>query len=213
LGSILNNDYKKYLYYTGWNLLLNVPMNNSIGIAVFENGQFTRIADGPVMTRTLYEPYSCASPFVMLDNGIYKMWYASMDKWEESTNGPKHFYNIKLAQSANGIDWQRKGIVCIDYQNKEEYAFGRPFILKENSLYKMWYCYRGEYYKIGYAESTDGENWVRKDQLSGIEVSKDGWDSEMLEYPFIFDCNNQRYMLYNGNGYGKTGIGIAKLIK
>ena len=28
----------------------------------------------------------------------------------------------------------------------------------------------------------------------------------MVEYPFVFDHRGSRYMLYNGNGYGATGI-------
>ena len=47
----------------------------------------------------------------------------------------------------------------------------------------------------------------------GIDVSADGWDSEMIEYPFVFDYKGQRYMLYDGNGYGKTGFGLAVLVK
>ena len=42
-----------------------------------------------------------------------------------------------------------------------------------------------------------------------IDVSLVGWDSEMIEYPFVFEHKNKRYMLYNGNHYGKTGFGIA----
>ena len=33
----------------------------------------------------------------------------------------------------------------------------------------------------------------------------------MIEYPFVFDHDGSRYMLYNGNGYGKTGFGLAVL--
>ena len=84
LGSIAEYKNQKLLYYTGWNLTLNVPMNNSIGVAILEENKFKRLGDGPVMTRTLKEPYSCASPFVMEDKGILKMWYASMDKWTDS---------------------------------------------------------------------------------------------------------------------------------
>ena len=73
----------------------------------------------------------------------------------------------------------------------------------------MWYSFRGDFYKIGYAESQDGVRWQRKDEVSEIKVSSDGWDSEMIEYPYIFECMSNRYMLYNGNGYGKSGIGIA----
>ncbi|MDH5276133.1 MAG: hypothetical protein OEW88_06890, partial [Gammaproteobacteria bacterium] len=28
-------------------------------------------------------------------------------------------------------------------------------------------------------------------------------------YAFIFDHDGKRYMLYNGNGYGRTGFGLA----
>jgi hypothetical protein len=75
----------------------------------------------------------------------------------------------------------------------------------------MWYSYRGSSYRIGYAESDDGVAWVRKDEEAGIDVSPDGWDSEMIEYPCVFDHAGSRYMLYNGNGYGATGIGLAEL--
>jgi hypothetical protein len=65
---------------------------------------------------------------------------------------------------------------------------------------------------MGYAESVNGKDWVRMDDTVGIDVSEDSdWDSEMIEYPFIFDHDGQRYMLYNGNGYGKTGFGLAVL--
>jgi hypothetical protein len=38
---------------------------------------------------------------------------------------------------------------------------------------------------------------------------RDGWDSEMIEYPFVFEHDGLRYMLYNGNGYGRSGFGLA----
>jgi hypothetical protein len=209
-GNILKAEGKTLLYYTGWNLTVTVPMNNSIGVAEMgEDGNFFRYGDGPIMTRVLEEPYSCASPFVMFEDGKYRMWYASKDKWEIVDQEPKHYYNIKYAESKDGINWNREGHAAIDYEGENDYAFGRPFVLKEDGIYKMWYAFRGDYYIIGYAESDDGINWVRKDDKAGIDVSPEGWDSEMIEYPCIFDCKGERYMLYNGNGYGKTGIGLA----
>jgi hypothetical protein len=213
LGSIVEDGDRRLLYYTGWNLTVSVPFNNSIGVAELrDDDSMHRLGDGPIMTRTLNEPYSCASPFVLKEEGVFKMWYASMDSWKDTPSGPLHFYNIKLAQSSDGISWNRFEKVAIDYESEDEYAFGRPFVLRENGVYKMWYSYRGDSYRIGYAESTNGENWVRKDDLAGISVSESGWDSEMVEYPFLFDCDEGRFMLYNGNGYGKSGLGLAKLV-
>jgi len=77
----------------------------------------------------------------------------------------------------------------------------------------MWFSYRsgdGSKYRIGYAYSIDGITWDRK-KYSGIDVSKRGWDSEMICYPFVFEHKGEIYMLYNGNNYGKTGFGLALL--
>ena len=74
----------------------------------------------------------------------------------------------------------------------------------------MWYCSRGAAYRIGYAESADGVKWERLDAQAGITVSESGWDSEMTAYPWVFSHKSTNYMLYNGNGYGRTGIGLAE---
>jgi hypothetical protein len=77
----------------------------------------------------------------------------------------------------------------------------------------MWFSYRsgtGQPYRIGYARSGDGKKWTLALPDTGIDVSAQGWDSEMIEYPFVLDHRDRRYMLYNGNGYGKTGFGISE---
>lgn len=210
LGSLVSVNGRSYLFYTGWNLTVSVPFNNSIGIAEYRNGAFFRLGDGPVMTRTLNEPYSCASPFVIHEDGRFRMWYASMDRWqEEPGGGVRHYYNIKYGESSDGTTWSREGVAAIDYKDAGEYAFGRPFVLNEGGSYRMWYSVRGDAYRIGYAVSRDGVRWERQDERAGIDVSESGWDSEMIEYPWVFDAAGRRYMLYNGNGFGRTGIGLA----
>ncbi len=70
----------------------------------------------------------------------------------------------------------------------------------------MWFCSRGDKYRIHVAESLDGVNWSRKGQDPGIDVSTEGWDSEMIEYPCVFKHNGKRYMLYAGKSFGRTGF-------
>ena len=72
----------------------------------------------------------------------------------------------------------------------------------------MWFCARGSAYRIYYAESDDGLTWQRRDEPD-LTVSESGWDNEMVEYPFVFDHDGDRYMLYAGNTFGKTGFGLA----
>jgi len=209
----VNRNGKKYQYYTGWGLGVTVPFYFYIGLAVSEDEgkSFHKISNAPVLERNEIDPYLTASPCVLIEHGVWRMWYVSCTKWELEHGKPKHYYHIKYAESKDGIKWDRTGIVCIDFKSNDEYAISRPSVLKEDGMYKMWYSYRGESYRIGYAESKDGIRWERKDDEVGIDVSESGWDSEMIEYPFVFDHKEERYMLYNGNGYGKTGIGLAVL--
>jgi hypothetical protein len=210
----------KYLYYIGWNRGHTVPYRNSIGVAVSCNGRvsFTRLFEGPVMDRTRTEPHFCAAPCVLVENGVWRMWYLSCVKWELRNGRPEPHYHIKYAESADGIDWRREGTVAIDFKTPQEGGIVRASVLREGGVYKMWYSYRGwknyrtdwdQSYRIGYAESGDGIGWKRLDHLAGIDVSESGWDSEMIAYPYVYRHGGQLYMLYNGNEFGRSGFGYA----
>lgn len=209
MGCLVKQRGMRYLYYLGWNLGVTVPWRNSIGLAVAEQGSddFKRHSLAPVMDRHPVDPYSISYPWILHDNGVWKMWYGSNLKWGKEQTDMMHL--IKYAESVDAIDWKREGRIALHFEDPVEYAMSKPCVVKEQGLYKMWYSFRGGRYRIGYAESEDGINWVRKDHLAGIDVSPSGWDSETVEYPFVFDHNGKRYMLYNGNGYGKTGFGLA----
>ncbi|MDH4439317.1 MAG: hypothetical protein QE284_02930 [Rhizobium sp.] len=201
-----------YLYYQGWNLGVTVPFRNSIGVAVRrDTGQFERLFEGPILDRTAREPHFTATPCVLEENGRWNMWYLSCVGWELEAGKPKHRYHIKHASSSNGLDWDRSGHISIDFKNDSEYAISRPSVTKAGDAWKMWYSFRGYRYRIGYAESDNGIDWERMDDHAGINVAETGWDSDMIEYPFVFHHGGATYMLYNGNDYGRTGIGLAIL--
>jgi predicted GH43/DUF377 family glycosyl hydrolase len=210
---ITTHQEHHYLYYSGWTLGQTVPFYFYIGLAVSDDdgATFRRVSPAPILGRNPVDPYLTASPCVLIEQGRWRMWYVSGTGWTLTDGAPRHYYHIKYAESDDGMHWTCDGTVCIDFKDEHEYAIARPCVLRDPDKYRMWYCYRGASYRIGYAESDDGITWQRKDDQAGIDVSPDGWDSEMLAYPYVFDHNDTRYMLYNGNGYGKTGIGLAVL--
>lgn len=214
MGSwIVHDDERLLLYYVGWNRGVTVPFRTSIGLAESHDGgeSFTRLSTGPVLDRGIHDPCFATNPCLLIEQGQWRMWYSSGVAWEARPDGPIHRYHIKYAESADGLDWRRRGLVCIDFEGAEEIALARPCVLRDQDRYRMWYSRRGASYRIGYAESTDGRSWRRLDHQAGIEVSDSGWDSEMIAYAHVFDAEGERYMLYNGNGYGATGIGLALL--
>jgi hypothetical protein len=212
-SSLVHWENRSYLYYTGWTRGVTVPFYFFGGVAISDDGEaFRRASPAPMLERNAVDPYLTASPWVVVDNGIWRMWYVSALRWTVEDGVPKHHYHIRYAESSDGLQWRRDGTVCIDFAAAGEHAFGRPCVLKDrDGTYRMWYAYRGEQYRIGYAESADGIAWRRRDADAGIAPSPSGWDARMIEYPAVFDAAGQRYMLYNGDGYGRTGIGLAIL--
>lgn len=210
-----------YLYYVGWNPSVSVPYRNAIGLAIsHDNGKtFQKAFQGAIVERNKYEPFFTASPYVIKENDKWHLWYASSTGFVVVNGKPEPLYEIKYAHSVDGIDWIRPNITCIP-PLKEYECTARPSVIKENDIYKMWFTYRGSFdyrdgvesYKIGYAESKDAINWIRNDELSGIKLSEEGWDSKMQTYPSVIIIRTKKYLFYNGNGFGKTGIGLAEWV-
>jgi len=209
IGSIVRIGSMRYLFYMGWNLGVTVPWRNAIGLAISKDGgqTYERISLAPIMDRSDADPYTLSYPWVIHDNGEWRMWYGSNLTWGKAQADMYHM--IKMATSLDGYQWQRDGKVVIEPDSSNEFAFARPCVIKIADGYRMWYAYRGSAYSIGYAESIDGQAWIRKDNEVGIATSAGQWDGECIEYPCVFDHKGVRYMLYCGNNYGQSGFGIA----
>ena len=219
-SSLVERDGKIYLFYIGWNVRDTVPYHNSVGLAFSEDKgrTFQKVFSGPVMDRTPTEPFFCGTSCVRIENGIWRNWYLSCTDWIVTSNGVEPRYHIKYAESQDGVTWRRHGTVAIDYASEDEGGIVRASVVLDGCLYRMWYCYRkvsgyrehpDRSYKIGYAESADGLSWKRMDTGPVLDRSLSGWDSQMLAYPEVVDTPANRYMFYNGNGFGATGFGYA----
>lgn len=210
LACILADGATTYLYYLGWNLGVTVPWRNSIGLAASRDGlHFERVSPAPILDRNRVDPFSLSYPFVLRDGETWRMWYGSNLRWGREQRDMDHV--IKYAEGRDAETWSPTGTICIGIEHGGEYAFSRPCVVRDGALWRMWYSFRGDAYRIGYAESSDGVAWTRRDALAGIEPSEEGWDAESVEYPWVFDHEGNRYLLYNGNRYGLTGFGLAVL--
>lgn len=209
-----------FLYYSGWSRAASVPYINSTGLAISEDGgeTFTKISEGPILSRSLYDPYSATSPAVFREGVNWHMWYCSGTGWLKIDDKHEHVYDIKYAHSSDGINWTPSNEPAIRQDTRNE-AITRPSVLKIGDRYHMWFCYRGSHdfrdgeaaYRIGYAHSDDIQRWSRDDRKAGIDPSEHGWDSKMMAYPAVVVANNRTFMFYNGNGFGVDGFGYATL--
>jgi hypothetical protein len=158
-----------------------------------------------------HDPVSLSYPWVERSGTGYVMWYGSTWTWDAGNGEMIHVINH--ATSDDGETWQRRGL-AVPMEIGRAQAFSRPTVLiHADGRHDMWFSFRaggGDRYRIGRARSADGVTWALDLDGAGIAPSAEGWDSEMIEYPFVFRHDGRAYMLYNGNGHGRTGFGLAE---
>ena len=215
-----------YGYIGGWNRRKSVSVDGAIGLAVSKDDglTFQRVNDGPILSASPNEPFLIGDPFVQKYNNIFHMWYIFGTEWIVFNEGSPadRVYKIGHAESINGIDWEKtsegKAIVSDSLAEVESQAL--PTVIKIGDRFHMYFCFRhssnfrqnpGRGYRIGHAYSDDLLNWVRDDDVFGLDMTSDTWDGIMNCYPHVFQLNGEVCMLYNGNEFGRNGFGLAVL--
>ncbi len=219
--SVIRRKHDFAAYYAGWTRCESVPFNVAIGIAIsHDDGEtFEKVGEGPVLSYDVDEPFVISGPKIRRFNDRWYLFYIAGKKWILDNGKPEPVYRIRMASSSDGIHWERRGRDIIQSRIEENEAQASPDVFFSNGNYHMFFCYRysSNYrgkergYRIGYAFSHDLENWARDDAKAAIDVSGEGWDSEMISYPHVFELDGQVYMFYLGNSVGRFGFGLATL--
>ena len=219
--SVIRDGKEIIAYYAGWTRCESVPFNVAIGRAVSHDDgvTFTKSGSGPVLSYTLNEPFVLSGPKIRKFNDRWYLFYIAGQKWIENNGFPEPVYKIRMAWSKDGFNWNKLNTDLIGSKVEEDEAQASPDVFFYNGKYHMFFSYRYSLnfrgkekgYRIGYASSQDLVHWVRDDQKAGIDVSDEGWDSEMISYPHVFELDGNIYMFYLGNQVGRYGFGMAKL--
>lgn len=218
---------KVYAYTNGISRRVSVAVETAIGFALStDDGKtFQKAGDGPLLAASQHEPFLVGDPFVREFEGQFHMFYIFGKKWSQDTtkHAAERVYKIAHAVSRDGLtDWQRESKFIVANKLGEDECQAMPTVIKIGKRYHMFFCYRymqgfrsqaGRGYKTGYAYSDNLKDWTRDDVQGGLQLSSEGWDSEMMCYPNIFACQDEIFLLYNGNTFGKTGFGLAKLVR
>lgn len=190
---VINNNGTYQLWYDGKNLKNEV----AIGYATSTNGiTWTKALNNPILTATLntWETFGEEfSPFVLLENGTYKMWY------ERAGDGPRQ---LGYATSTDGINWTKdpnNPVLQAGPETYDQEGAAHGAILHEGSTYKLWYHAMGDQGPIiAYATSPDGTNWTKQ----GPVLLPDGsnWDDQAVWGASVLNINGTYWMWYGGAG-------------
>jgi hypothetical protein len=205
-----------YMYYVGFELGMKIRYRLFTGLAISkdEGETFERISRAPILDRSSDELFFRCGPHVFRENGRFRMWYVAGSEWTRIGDKDMPVYDLRYAESADGIHWPAYGEQCMAVTDPDEHGFGRPWIVHDERGYRMYYSVRRRSlaaYRLGYAESADGLRWERQDDRLGLDVSASGWDSHAIMYSAILNVGERTYAFYNGNEFGRDGFGVAVL--
>src|SRR5262245_14306804 len=219
--SVARSGNEVLAYYGGWTRCESVPFNVAIGLATSRNhGEtFVKQGNGPVLSYSVEEPFVLSGPKIRRFNDRWYLWYIAGRKWKVADGRAEPVYKIRMASSSDGVQWSKLNRDLIENRLEEDEAQASPDVFHADGKYHMFFCYRystryrgKEFgYRIGYAWSANLVDWVRDDARAGIDVSEEGWDSEMISYPHVFEVDGKIYMAYLGNQVGRHGFGLAAL--
>jgi hypothetical protein len=220
--SVIRAGGKVLAYYTGRTRCESVPFDTAIGLAISrDDGEtFERAGMGPVIPFTPAEPFVLSGPKIRRYGDTFYLYYIAGERWIEDRGRMDVVYKIRMATSADGLDWVKQERNLIQPKLGENEVQASPDVFFRNGRYHMFYCYMltpdfrydpAKGYRIGYAVSDDLFHWERQDDKAGITVSSSGFDDEMVAYPHVFELDGSIYMLYLGNGVGRAGFGLARL--
>ncbi|WP_373085377.1 hypothetical protein [Sneathiella sp.] len=213
IGNCYRVGTKTYMSFMAWQVPKNAHWYGEIGRFIVNDDMTLSLdQDEPFISCQAFNSISLSYPWVQpADQGGFEMWYGTTETWNAGNNEMLHV--LRRAISSDGQVWEQTDDV-LPFALGSAQAFSRPAILKgQDGTQNMWFSYRsgsGTSYRIGHSRFSDGI-WSQTPGRPGIDVSQTGWDSEMIEYPYVFEYQDKIFMLYNGNGYGETGIGLAEL--
>ena len=199
------------MWYTGqvWN---GDHGKSWIGLARSEDGiTFHRFRKDPVLSpETPFERESVMNPFVLHEDGLYRMWYAAGETYEPNA--------ICYAESRDGVRWEKhpdNPVFTAAPENEyEKNRIGACDILREeDGGYLMFYIgYRDIHTAcISAARSRDGiSGWIRVPENPLVTPTPGGWDADSCYKPTAVRAADGTYRLwYNGRRGGDEYIGYA----
>ncbi len=138
---------------------------------------------GPVFTPGplgAWDESSVNAVHVLFDAGVYKMWYSGCRSTACS---------IGYATAPDGVSWSRHGgnpVLPLNSTGWDE-TIGNPYVIKEDSLYRMWFAGNSVMgtIEIGHATSPDGIQWTKDPSNPVLRPSPGAWDQGSISTPVV----------------------------
>jgi predicted GH43/DUF377 family glycosyl hydrolase/pimeloyl-ACP methyl ester carboxylesterase len=189
-----NNTYK--MWFTGYN-----GTTGQIGFAYSNNGINWIKYPSPVFSRISSENKNIYEPSVIYDDNTYYMWYVGANIGTDK-------FEIFRATSNDGINWTQNPLNPV-FHPATGFGSSRvssPFVIKNSDKYQMWFSSNDSVdgnWSIGYAESSDGINWIPYSN-NPVLISDKSWDGVTVSYPMVIFNGTNYEMWYETNSISSS---------
>lgn len=203
------------LYYVGWRRVSqDIPYTLLAGLAMSEDSgkTFVRWNNEPILPATHDERYFRTAPFVRRVGEEFELLYIGGNRFASSPSGkllPR--YSIRRSKSADGIHWSNAAEdILLPDEAIGEIGFGRPrietlpgqepalmFSIRTEKTYTLMTC------------PWNGGLVDRSHLLEVVDAPRHEFASEMTCFGATCQVGQRALLFYNGNGFGKTGFGLA----
>jgi predicted GH43/DUF377 family glycosyl hydrolase len=179
----------------------------TIGYATSPDGvNWTRDAGNPVLSTGSWDDTNVKDPWVILEDGTYKMWYTG-------STGAYPYHRIGYASSPDGVNWAKSASYVLEGTpgDWDSYYVEDPCVILDGGIYKMWYRGSdGSASKICYATSPDGINWTKHPSSPVLSLGVSGeWDDVGLTSPIVVLDGGIYAMWYTGGDGSTNRVGYA----
>ena len=179
----------------------------------FDGLNWTKLGDGPVLPRgsdAAWDARNAFAPEVMLEDGMFKMWYSGRDSNYE--------WHIGFATSTDGITWEKYAqnpvLSASDIGDFASNGVVQSSVLKIDGVYHMWcaglYSTSPVLKSIHYATSLDGLTWecYNRNPVM-VPGENDVYDSVWCGRPKVLLIQGQFHMWYVANDGNRKTIAYA----
>ncbi|KZY43691.1 hypothetical protein A3731_00925 [Roseovarius sp. HI0049] len=218
LGDVIEaSEEELRLYYVGFQLVEKAKFLAFTGLAVSRDrgDSFHRVRETPVIDRCPEGPFIGAlHSIAKLPEGGFRAWISRGHGWERIEDRLYPRYDCWTLTSPDGVTFDNAAAQRIISPAGDEYRIGRPRATRLND--GTWELRatsdtRTKQYAAFRFTSPDGVTFTRTDEVELPPGPSGSWDSEMTCYPSHFVApDGARYLFYNGNDMGRTGVGLAK---
>lgn len=217
LGDVIEvSEDELRLYYVGFQLVAKAKFLAFTGVAISrDRGEsFQRYQQTPILDRCPEGQFIGAlHSIARLEDGSYRAWISRGRGWQDIDGRLYPQYDCWTLTSADGLHFDNGAAVPIIAPNDDEYRIGRPRATRlddggwelratSDTLSKQYESFR--------FTSLDGINFTRSAEVELPRGPAGEWDDQMTCYPaHHVTPSGDKFLFYNGNDMGRTGVGVA----